>query len=54
MSFVLTEEQRAFRDVMRELVGVGEDGAATRRYASLSRFPIGSPAREPRLIKAHG
>jgi tetratricopeptide (TPR) repeat protein len=36
----------AFRDVMRELVGVGEDGAATRRYASLSRFPTGSPARD--------
>jgi tetratricopeptide (TPR) repeat protein len=36
----------AFRDVMRELVGVGEDGAATRRYASLARFPAGSPARE--------
>lgn len=35
----------AFRDVMRELVGVGEDGAATRRYASLSRFPRGSAAR---------
>ena len=35
----------AFRDVMRELVGVGEDGAATRRYASLSRFPAGSAAR---------
>jgi tetratricopeptide (TPR) repeat protein len=35
----------AFRDVMRELVSVGEDGAATRRYASLSRFPMGSPAR---------
>jgi tetratricopeptide (TPR) repeat protein len=35
----------AFRDVMRELVGVGEDGAATRRYASLTRFPTGSAAR---------
>jgi tetratricopeptide (TPR) repeat protein len=35
----------AFRDVMRELVGVGEDGAATRRYASLARFPAGSAAR---------
>jgi len=35
----------AFRDVMRELVGVGEDGAATRRYASLDRFPEGSGAR---------
>ena len=35
----------AFRDVMRELVGVGEDGASTRRYASLSRFPPGSTAR---------
>ena len=35
----------AFRDVMRELVGVGEDGAATRRYASLARFHPGSPAR---------
>jgi tetratricopeptide (TPR) repeat protein len=34
----------AFRDVMRELVGVGVDGAATRRYASLARFPAG-PAR---------
>jgi tetratricopeptide (TPR) repeat protein len=32
----------AFRDVMRELVGVGEDGAATRRYASLSRFAPGA------------
>ena len=31
----------AFRDVMRELVGVGDDGAATRRYASLARFPAG-------------
>jgi tetratricopeptide (TPR) repeat protein len=38
--------ETAFRDVMRELVGVAEDGAATRRYASLSRFPVGSPARE--------
>jgi tetratricopeptide (TPR) repeat protein len=35
----------AFRDVMRELVGVGEDGVATRRYASLARFPSGSAAR---------
>jgi tetratricopeptide (TPR) repeat protein len=35
----------AFRDVMRELVGVGEDGAATRRYASLARFPASSAAR---------
>jgi tetratricopeptide (TPR) repeat protein len=35
----------AFRDVMRELVGVGEDGAATRRYASLARFHPGSAAR---------
>jgi tetratricopeptide (TPR) repeat protein len=35
----------AFRDVMRELVGVGEDGAATRRYASLARFPPASAAR---------
>jgi tetratricopeptide (TPR) repeat protein len=35
----------AFRDVMRELVGVGEDGAATRRYASLTRFPAGNAAR---------
>jgi tetratricopeptide (TPR) repeat protein len=35
----------AFRDVMRELVSVGEDGAATRRYASLSRFPMGGAAR---------
>ena len=35
----------AFRDVMRELVSVGEDGAATRRYASMTRFPAGSPAR---------
>lgn len=35
----------AFRDVMRELVSVGEDGAAMRRYASLSRFPAGSAAR---------
>jgi tetratricopeptide (TPR) repeat protein len=40
------EADMAFRDVMRELVGVGEDGAATRRYASLSRFPLGSPARD--------
>jgi tetratricopeptide (TPR) repeat protein len=38
--------ETAFRDVMRELVGVAEDGAATRRYASLSRFPAGSPARD--------
>jgi tetratricopeptide (TPR) repeat protein len=35
----------AFRDVMRELVGVGEDGAGTRRYASLARFPAGTAAR---------
>jgi tetratricopeptide (TPR) repeat protein len=35
----------AFRDGMRELVGVGEDGAATRRYASMARFPTGSAAR---------
>jgi tetratricopeptide (TPR) repeat protein len=39
------DAETAFRDVMRELVGVGEDGAATRRYASLSRFPVGSAAR---------
>jgi tetratricopeptide (TPR) repeat protein len=32
----------AFRDVMRELVSVGEDGVAARRYASLARFPEGS------------
>jgi tetratricopeptide (TPR) repeat protein len=36
----------AFRDVMRELVGVSEDGAVTRRYASLSRFPEGTAARD--------
>ena len=35
----------AFRDVMRELVGVGEDGAGTRRYASLVRFADDSAAR---------
>lgn len=35
----------AFRDVMRELVEVGEDGTATRRYASLARFHPGSSAR---------
>jgi tetratricopeptide (TPR) repeat protein len=35
----------AFRDVMRELVGVSEEGAATRRYASLASFPNASPAR---------
>jgi len=35
----------AFRDVMRELVGVAEDGAATRRYASLARFLDGTAAR---------
>jgi tetratricopeptide (TPR) repeat protein len=35
----------AFRDVMRELVSVGEDGAATRRYASMTRFPAGTAAR---------
>jgi tetratricopeptide (TPR) repeat protein len=40
-----TDVDTAFRDVMRELVGVGEDGAATRRYASLSRFPPGTAAR---------
>jgi tetratricopeptide (TPR) repeat protein len=39
------DAEAAFRDVMRELVGVGEDGVATRRYASLSRFPSGSAAR---------
>jgi tetratricopeptide (TPR) repeat protein len=39
------DAETAFRDVMRELVGVGEDGAATRRYASLTRFPAGSAAR---------
>ena len=39
------QDEVAFRDVMRELVGVGEDGAATRRYASLSRFPQGTAAR---------
>jgi tetratricopeptide (TPR) repeat protein len=37
--------ETAFRDVMRELVSVGEDGAATRRYASLARFPAGTDAR---------
>ncbi len=34
-----------FRDVMRELVGVAEDGTATRRYAPLARFAEGSAAR---------
>jgi tetratricopeptide (TPR) repeat protein len=34
-----------FRDVMRELVSVGEDGVPTRRYASLGRFPPGSATR---------
>jgi len=34
-----------FRTVMRELVGVGEDGAATRRYAPLTRFVAGSAGR---------
>ena len=37
--------EAAFRDVMRELVEVGEDGTATRRYASLSRILPGSSAR---------
>ena len=40
-----TDVDTAFRDVMRELVGVSEDGAVTRRYASLSRFPEGTAAR---------
>lgn len=35
----------AFRDVMRELVSVGDDGAAIRRYASLGRFPVASASR---------
>jgi tetratricopeptide (TPR) repeat protein len=39
------DDRMVFRDVMRELVGVGADGVATRRYASLSRFPSGTPAR---------
>jgi tetratricopeptide (TPR) repeat protein len=34
-----------FRSVMRELTSVGEDGSATRRYAPLTAFPPGSPAR---------
>ncbi|MGP0057198.1 MAG: tetratricopeptide repeat protein [Steroidobacteraceae bacterium] len=34
----------AFRDVMRELVSVAEDGVATRRYASLTRFVAGGDA----------
>jgi len=38
------EADAAFRDVMRELVSVAEDGVATRRYASLARFPTGSDA----------
>ncbi len=46
MSGTAGDADLAFRDVMRELVGVGEDGAATRRYASLARFPAGSAARE--------
>ena len=37
--------EAAFRTVMRELVGVGEDGAATRRYAPFARFPAGSASR---------
>ncbi len=37
--------EAAFRDVMRELVEVGQDGTATRRYASLARFHAGSSAR---------
>jgi tetratricopeptide (TPR) repeat protein len=32
----------AFRFVMRELVGIGEDGVATRRYPPMSRFAKGS------------
>jgi tetratricopeptide (TPR) repeat protein len=40
------DEDAGFREVMRELVGIGEDGAATRRYASMARFPPGSSARE--------
>jgi tetratricopeptide (TPR) repeat protein len=36
----------AFREVMRELVAVGHDGVATRRYAPLVGFPEGSPARK--------
>lgn len=39
------DPEAAFQDLMRELVGVGEDGVATRRYASLARFPTGSAAR---------
>lgn len=42
---IADDSGNAFRDVMRELVGVGDDGAATRRYASLTRFPVGSAAR---------
>jgi tetratricopeptide (TPR) repeat protein len=38
------DAEAAFRDVMRELVSVAEDGVATRRYASLARFPEGSDA----------
>jgi tetratricopeptide (TPR) repeat protein len=37
--------ETAFRDTMRELVSVGEDGTATRRYAALDRFPKESGAR---------
>jgi tetratricopeptide (TPR) repeat protein len=39
------EAEAGFRTVMRELVGVGEDGAATRRYAALSRFAAGTAGR---------
>ncbi len=34
-----------FRRVMRELTSVSEDGSATRRYAPLEGFPVGSPER---------
>jgi tetratricopeptide (TPR) repeat protein len=39
------DSETVLRDVMRELVGVGVDGVATRRYASLARFPEGTARR---------
>ncbi len=40
-----TASDSAFREVMRELVSVNEQGVATRRYAPLARLPEGSASR---------
>ena len=48
------DSDAVFRQVMRELTSVSEDGSATRRYALLDGFPVASPERAliDRLVAA--